>query len=115
MAITQEKFDRLIARLEGFAQRHPGGYRIRVACLAMLGYGYIFLVLAGIITLLGLLVWLAVASRRLNKGMIMLGAGLAASAWVLLRKKRLPSFQKNAFASWESCAIKGFWKPIPPP
>ncbi len=46
MAITQERFDRLVSKLEEFSQSHPRSYRLRVALFAALGYSYIFMLLA---------------------------------------------------------------------
>ena len=46
MAMRQEQFDALVQRLENFARQQPGIYKLRVGLLAVLGYAYIFLVLA---------------------------------------------------------------------
>jgi Zn-dependent protease with chaperone function len=84
MAISQEQFDRFITRLEGISQRQPSIYRFRVALLALLGYIYILLLIAGLIALLGLLAWIMFSSGRINRGMIMLAFGLLAPAWLML-------------------------------
>ncbi|MBN3939575.1 MAG: M48 family metalloprotease [Nostoc sp. NMS9] len=52
MAFNQERFDRLIQKLEVFANKQPHLYKLHVAFLATLGYAYIFLVLAVTLTLL---------------------------------------------------------------
>jgi Zn-dependent protease with chaperone function len=54
MAITQEQFDQLVSKLESFSQSHPRLYRLRVALFAVLGYGYIFMMLFGSLGLIGL-------------------------------------------------------------
>lgn len=56
MTMNQEQFDGLVQRLEGYARRQPSTYRFQVGLLALLGYGYIFLVLAVLLALIGLLV-----------------------------------------------------------
>ncbi|MHC5734361.1 M48 family metalloprotease [Nostoc sp.] len=52
MAFKQERFDRLIQKLEVFANKQPHLYKLHVAFLATLGYAYIFLVLAVTLALL---------------------------------------------------------------
>ena len=46
MAITNEEFDELVHQLEVQAVENPGRYKARLFWLALLGYGYIFFVLA---------------------------------------------------------------------
>lgn len=53
--MEREHFDRLVARLEQLARRSPLAYKTRVGLLALLGYGYIFGVLAALAALLALL------------------------------------------------------------
>ena len=45
MALTQQQFDALVARLTHEAQTRPLWYKTRVFLLAMLGYAYVFGVL----------------------------------------------------------------------
>ena len=52
MAFNQDRFDRLIQKLEVFANKQPHLYKLHVAFLATLGYAYIFLVLAITLALL---------------------------------------------------------------
>ena len=85
MAITQEQFDHLIKKLEGFSQRSPQSYRFRVALLAVLGYGYIFLILAGLLVGVGLVIWLALSVRRVNSFIVQLFFLLLIPAWMILR------------------------------
>ncbi|MGK7915230.1 MAG: M48 family metalloprotease [Prochloraceae cyanobacterium] len=85
MAITEAQFDALVEKLEKFSKRHPGSYRLRVALLAVLGYAYLFLVLAGLLALVGLVVLLIVSSGRVNAYMIKLGILLLIPAWVIVR------------------------------
>jgi Zn-dependent protease with chaperone function len=56
--MTSDRFDLMVMRLEREAHRSPGLYRFRVALLALLGYVFIFLVLAFAVGLLGLLAFL---------------------------------------------------------
>lgn len=44
MTFNQERFDKLIQKLEVFANKQPHFYKLHVAFLATLGYAYIFLV-----------------------------------------------------------------------
>jgi Zn-dependent protease with chaperone function len=85
MAITQEQFDRLVRKLEDFAQSHPENYRLRVALFAILGYAYIFLVLAGLLALVGLVIFFIVSSHRVGGGIIKLCLLLLIPAWVIAR------------------------------
>ncbi len=85
MTITQEQFDELIEKLEDFSKSHPGSYRLRVALFAVFGYAYIFLVLAGLLALVGLVFSLAVFSRSINSTIIKLCIVLMIPAWVILR------------------------------
>lgn len=78
MAMTPEQLDALVQRLERYARQHPAQYRLRVAMLAALGYGYIFLVF---VLLVGM-VWgvrQALASVRPD-----LGSQLDAIAFLLI-------------------------------
>lgn len=54
--MTDEKFKQLVIGLETFAAENPGGYKQKVLLLALLGYVYIF----GVLAILGGLVWLLV-------------------------------------------------------
>ncbi|MGK7889359.1 MAG: M48 family metalloprotease [Leptolyngbyaceae cyanobacterium] len=51
MGMTQAQFDRLVQQLEHLAKKRPDQYKLRVRCLAWLGYGYIIVVLGFMITL----------------------------------------------------------------
>ena len=42
--MTNDDFDQLVSKLEGLARRNPGGYKLRVLLLAMLGNAYLGLV-----------------------------------------------------------------------
>jgi Zn-dependent protease with chaperone function len=85
MTITQEQFDALIGKLEVFSQQQPGSYRLRVGLFALLGYAYIFLVLAGLLALVGLIVSFIVFSRRVNSGVIKLCILLLIPVWLIAR------------------------------
>ncbi|HEY9805417.1 MAG TPA: hypothetical protein V6D04_02545, partial [Candidatus Obscuribacterales bacterium] len=56
MAWTEEKFEALIQRLEKLARQQPTTYKIRVGLLAVLGYGYIFTVIAVLLAVFGAIV-----------------------------------------------------------
>jgi hypothetical protein len=75
MAMTPEKFEALIKRLEVYARGHPAGYKLRVALLGMFGYAYILAVLAGALFLLVLLLMIV------RTGSIWL---LVKGGWVIL-------------------------------
>ncbi|MEH2178184.1 M48 family metalloprotease [Nostoc sp.] len=57
MTFNQERFDKLIQKLEVFANKQPHLYKLHVAFLATLGYAYIFLVLAVTLTLLVVIIF----------------------------------------------------------
>ena len=57
MSLNQEAFDALVSRLEQLAKQRPGAYKLRVLLFALLGYAYIFAIVA---VLLGLIVAIAV-------------------------------------------------------
>jgi len=85
MAITQEQFDTLVGKLEDFSKSNPKNYRLRVALWATLGYAYIFLILAGLLALIGLVVLFIVYSNRINSYIIKLAILLLVPAWVIVR------------------------------
>jgi Zn-dependent protease with chaperone function len=85
MAITQDQFDQLVKRLEGFSQESPSSYRFRVAMLAVLGYGYIFLILGGLCVGIALVVMFAMSVRRVNSFIVQLIALLLIPAWMIAR------------------------------
>lgn len=55
-------YDNLVARLTEYARRHPRGYRVRVAALALLGYAYLFAIAALLAALVAGLLWLTLNS-----------------------------------------------------
>jgi len=89
MAFNQERFDRLIQKLEVFANKQPHLYKLHVAFLATLGYAYIFLVLAVTLGLLTGIVFLMLDAQSVNasslKGVLFLlvfALVLVRSLWV---------------------------------
>ncbi len=64
MAVTQEAFDGLVARLERYAKEHPNLYKARVFFLANLGYLYIFSILLVLLLLIGGLVAVVVFTHH---------------------------------------------------
>lgn len=85
MTITQEKFDQLVKKHENFSKRNPRSYRLRVALFAVLGYAYIFFVLAGLLALITLIILLMAYSRSVNTGIIKVMIVLLIPVWVIIR------------------------------
>lgn len=85
MAVTQDQFDALVGKLENFSKTHPGSYRLRVTLFAILGYTYIFLVLAGLIALIGLVVSFIVFSHRVDGAIVKFAILLLIPVWVIVR------------------------------
>lgn len=85
MAITQGQFDALVGKLEEFSKSNPGNYRLRVALFAALGYAYIFLVLAGLLALVGLVVLSIVFGNRVSANTIKFAILLIIPACVIVR------------------------------
>jgi Zn-dependent protease with chaperone function len=85
MTLTAEQFDALVKRLETLAQQQPQTYKLRVGALAILGYGYIALILVGLLAAVGLLLWFTFASGRVYGGIVQLGIGLLVVIAVVLR------------------------------
>lgn len=85
MALSEKQQDSLIQEIEKFAQEHPSQYRVRVALLAILGYGYLFLLLAGFFAIVLILVWLLVYSRQ-NAAQLLKAIIIAfIPIWVILK------------------------------
>ena len=85
MAVTQQQFDALIQRWESLARRQPGLYKLRVGLLALLGYAYIFCVLAGLLAVLALLVLAVVYSGRINFYVVKLGILILVPVLIILK------------------------------
>ncbi|MCC5637103.1 M48 family metalloprotease [Nostoc sp. CHAB 5844] len=85
MAFDQERFDKLIQRLEIFASQQPHIYRLHVALLAVLGYGYILLILAATVALLAGIVWLMLNAKSFHTSALKAVIFLVAIAIILLR------------------------------
>jgi Zn-dependent protease with chaperone function len=90
MEMTPERFDALVKRLEELAARRPGTYKLRVFLLALLGYLYIFSVIAVLLVLSGFLLramlsggvglnWLVI---KLSIGLLALGGIILRALWV---------------------------------
>jgi Zn-dependent protease with chaperone function len=93
MAMTNEKFDEMVKRLEILAKAAPSKYRTRVALLALLGYAYIAVVVAVLLSLCALMIGLAFKSGKLNYIVVKVGWVLFVLAWVVIRSlwvKRTP-------------------------
>ncbi len=99
--MKRREFRELIQHLELLAKQAPTLYRLRLTALALLGYAYllvILLVLAGVLGLIGILVWAAIVKGK---------AG--AVAIQLLLKLGLPA------AIMAYVVLKAFWVRIPAP
>src|SRR5258706_12445866 len=70
--MTREQQEKLVQHLETLARAQPKRYRRHVALLAALGYCFVYLLLALILCILGLMLW------------ILLGPGVSNLLWVLL-------------------------------
>jgi len=64
--MKHERYVALIARLEEYADNHPGCYRVRVAGLALIGYFYILTIAIGALSLVILLTISMIASGKLS-------------------------------------------------
>lgn len=82
--MTHEEFEAKVKELEGYARSHPGSYRLRVALLAALGYGYIIFVLVVLVGLILCLVY-SLVSLRLNWLVVKVGWLLLAFAAFITR------------------------------
>lgn len=80
--MTQEQFDALVERLEIFARQQPINYKLRVGLLAALGYGYISLLLAGLMLIFALQILVIIISPPAKPFLLIV--------WVILAN--LPAF-----------------------
>ncbi|WP_299491556.1 M48 family metallopeptidase [Acaryochloris sp. IP29b_bin.137] len=85
MEQPQDQFGALIQQFEAFSKRNPQGYRLRVGLYAALGYAYIFLMLAGLLALIGFMVWLMVISQSLDSHAIKILIVLIAVTGLMLK------------------------------
>jgi Zn-dependent protease with chaperone function len=83
--MTREEFNALVQKLETYAQRQPASYKLRVGLLAVLGYAYIFLALAGLLAVLAIVVLFVVYSGRINSALIKLLILLLVPIFIVLR------------------------------
>jgi Zn-dependent protease with chaperone function len=85
MAVTQQQFDALIQRLENVARRQPALYKLRVGLLALLGYAYIFSLLAGLLAVLALLVLAVFWSGTINFYIVKFGILILVPISIILK------------------------------
>ncbi len=85
MAWTQERFETLVQRLEKFARQQPASYKVRVGLLAVLGYIYIFAVVAGLLAIFAAIAWFMIFSGRIHTAMIKLALLVLVPALIALR------------------------------
>lgn len=81
MPMTREQFEAVVVRLEEYARRSPGGYRLRVGLLAALGYAYLLLVLGAVF----LLLYALFVFGRVNFVVVKVGWLLATFAALVVR------------------------------
>jgi hypothetical protein len=82
MAMTREQYMARIAQLERIARERPGTYRARVAAFALLGYGYLVLV---VLALLAALVGSLLSVIYLKAMGLKLVVIVAPVVWLVLR------------------------------
>lgn len=85
--MTREEFEKLVHRLEVYARAHPALYKVRVAALAALGYGYILLVLSLSLGALLLLVskgYINFLTIKIGWILVLLVAAIIRAMWVRL-------------------------------
>lgn len=85
VSAERKKFEALTARLEASAKANPVAYNRKVAGLAMLGYGYILLVLGVSLALLGALMGMVFFSHRLNGGLLKIGLFLGIFTFAVVK------------------------------
>lgn len=83
--MADEEVDPLVARLEEFAEKNPRAYRTRVGLLAVLGYGYIWMMLVLVLAFIGGMVWLAVSRHTVNGLFLRVGMFLVIPAIAIIR------------------------------
>lgn len=66
MALTNEQFDTLVARLTREAATRPFRYKTRVFLLAMLGYAYVFGILLALIAIVAAVIYIVSTGRGLR-------------------------------------------------
>ena len=81
MALTNEQFDGLVARLTREAETRPLRYKTRVFLLAMLGYAYVFGILLALFAIIGVVVYLVLSTGRGVRLLSDLAIPLALFAW----------------------------------
>ncbi len=85
MTMTREQFDALVKKLEAYSQQQPANYKLRLGLLAVLGYAYIFLVLASLMAILATLVLVVIYSHQFHTILIKLGVLLLGLMFIILR------------------------------
>jgi Zn-dependent protease with chaperone function len=88
MSMDRAAFEALIARMEALAASHPGAYRRRVFGLAILGYGYLVLIVLVLLALCAILLASIVYLQALAVKLLFLVGGplllVLRSMWVRL-------------------------------
>ena len=99
----------LLKRIEADAERKPKLYKFKVLLLALLGYAYIFLVLAVLLALVGLLFWAILTGRGLNSIVIKVEIGLLVLMSIVSRALwvKVPTPEGIALAKDQAPALFG--------
>jgi Zn-dependent protease with chaperone function len=85
--MEQQEFDDIVRRTEQLARDNPRAYRLRVIALASLGFGYLTLVLFGLLVAIGALGYLTfhgggVLAGKLGLGVLLLVGVILRAFWV---------------------------------
>jgi Zn-dependent protease with chaperone function len=84
VAITQEQFDALVARLTREAESRPLWYKTRVFLLAMLGYAYVFGILLALLAIVAAVIYIVSTGRGIRL-LSDIAIPLALFAWFVSR------------------------------
>ncbi len=99
--MTNEEFSTLVSRLEQQSRESPGWYKARVVLLAMLGYGYVAIMLAGLTALSAIViasaVYLKAAAVKIAIPILIVVGLILKAMWV-----RLPPLGGRALSAREA-------------
>lgn len=102
--MTNEEFSALVARLEQQSRDNPGGYKARVVFLAILGYGYVGIMLALLLALSAVViasaVYLKAAAIKIAIPILIVAGLILKAMWV-----RLPAPEGRALRPREVPAL----------
>lgn len=105
MAMTNERFEALVARLETFARHHPARYRRRVVLLAASGYLYLLALFALFLGLAGGLLYLGATSRnyavalKASVGLLVFSFLMVRALWVRMLPPKGLLLERRGYAA----------------